>query len=208
MRDEMQGMHWHATTPPMYASGDGSGDAAPPPKPQQTPRSARDKEMGKACEQEKLGPAGQTESEVAPAATPASAAASVAPPALARAPTPEPTVETCVVAIASGVVLKPIPCLTNRSGYKGVYQGRNGRWQAQVDHKVCVICIYIIHLKAAHLAWKCVLCLPVRRAQSIGGFSTAWDAGVAVAARLALRDYGIHAAVASAVQGPQDQASA
>ena len=37
------------------------------------------------------------------------------------------------------------------SGYKGVYPARNGRWQAQVNHA------------------------------SIGGFPSAWEAGVAVA---------------------------
>ena len=46
---------------------------------------------------------------------------------------------------------EPIPSRCNVSGYKGVYPGRNGRWQAQYNH------------------------------QSIGGFCTAWEAGVAVA---------------------------
>ena len=46
---------------------------------------------------------------------------------------------------------KPIPSKNNPSGYKGVYPARGSRWQAQVNHR------------------------------SIGGFPTAWDAGVAVA---------------------------
>ena len=48
-------------------------------------------------------------------------------------------------------VNKPIASTNNPSGYKGVYPARNGRWQAQVLHR------------------------------AIGGFPTAWEAGVAVA---------------------------
>ena len=64
---------------------------------------------------------------------------------------------------ATSTPLKPIPNSRNVSGYKGVYPGRQGRWQAQVDHK------------------------------SIGGFATAWEAGVAVAAEIARRDFGLNA---------------
>lgn len=59
------------------------------------------------------------------------------------------------------LVIKPIPNSKNVSGYKGVYPGRKGRWQAQVGHK------------------------------SIGGFPTAWEAGVAVATEIARRDFGL-----------------
>ena len=51
----------------------------------------------------------------------------------------------------------PLPSRTNPSGFKGVYPGRGGRWQAQVDHK------------------------------SIGGFPTAWEAGLAVTQELRRR---------------------
>ena len=51
----------------------------------------------------------------------------------------------------------PLPSRTNPSGFKGVYPGRGGRWQAQVDHK------------------------------SIGGFLTAWEAGLAVTQELRRR---------------------
>ena len=50
---------------------------------------------------------------------------------------------------------RPISSRNNPSGFKGVYAARNGRWQAQVEHK------------------------------SIGGFPTAWDAGIAVAKAIA-----------------------
>ena len=56
--------------------------------------------------------------------------------------------------------IKPIPNTKNVSGYKGVYPGRKGRWQAQVDHK------------------------------TIGSFATAWEAGIAVATEIAKRDFG------------------
>ena len=49
---------------------------------------------------------------------------------------------------------EPIPSSNNPSGYKGVYAARNGRWQAQVNH------------------------------HAIGGYATAWEAGVAVAQAL------------------------
>ena len=49
----------------------------------------------------------------------------------------------------AAAALQPIPSRANQTGFKGVYPARNGRWQAQVGHK------------------------------SIGGFSTAWEAGVA-----------------------------
>ena len=51
----------------------------------------------------------------------------------------------------------PIPCSKNASGYKGVYKARNGRWQAQANH------------------------------MSVGGFSSKWHAGVAVAIALGER---------------------
>ena len=50
--------------------------------------------------------------------------------------------------------LQPIPTRRTKSGWVGVYPARKGRWQAQVNHR------------------------------SIGGYSTAWEAGVAVAAHL------------------------
>ena len=64
---------------------------------------------------------------------------------------------------AAAARLKPIPSSRNPSGFKGVYAARKGRWQAQVGHK------------------------------SIGGFASAWEAGVAVAAYLMKRDYGFEA---------------
>lgn len=93
--------------------------------------------------------------------------------------------------------------------FAGVYQGRNGRWQAQVDHKVSYpYLLTATMLIPRSLSARRVLTNRQRACtQSIGGYSTAWEAGVAVAARLALRDYGIHAAVATAVQGPKDEAS-
>ena len=48
--------------------------------------------------------------------------------------------------------LQPIPTRRTKSGWVGVYPARKGRWQAQVNHR------------------------------SIGGYATAWEAGVAVAA--------------------------
>lgn len=50
--------------------------------------------------------------------------------------------------------LQPIPTRRTKSGWVGVYPARKGRWQAQVNHR------------------------------SIGGYATAWEAGVAVAAHL------------------------
>ena len=50
--------------------------------------------------------------------------------------------------------LQPIPTQRTKSGWVGVYPARKGRWQAQVNHR------------------------------SIGGYPTAWEAGVAVAAHL------------------------
>ncbi|KAL1528293.1 hypothetical protein AB1Y20_009649 [Prymnesium parvum] len=50
--------------------------------------------------------------------------------------------------------LGPIPTKRTKSGWVGVYPARKGRWQAQVNHR------------------------------SIGGYPTAWEAGVAVAAHL------------------------
>eukprot|EP00965_Chrysotila_dentata_P155027 5122460-Pleurochrysis_carterae.AAC.2 len=50
--------------------------------------------------------------------------------------------------------LKPIATKRSKSGYLGVYPARHGRWQAQVQHR------------------------------SVGGYSSAWEAGVAVVANL------------------------
>ena len=50
--------------------------------------------------------------------------------------------------------LQPIPTTRTKSGYVGVYPARKNRWQAQVNHR------------------------------SIGGYASAWEAGVAVAAHL------------------------
>ena len=74
-----------------------------------------------------------------------------------------------VIIQSAGMLLRPIPHATNVSGYKGVYPGRKGRWQAQFNHK------------------------------SIGGFATAWEAGVAVAMEIARRDFGLTVAEAPAL---------
>jgi len=74
-----------------------------------------------------------------------------------------------VIIQSAGMLLRPIPHATNVSGYKGVYPGRKGRWQAQFNHK------------------------------SIGGFATAWEAGVAVAMEIARRDFGLAVAEAPAL---------
>lgn len=50
--------------------------------------------------------------------------------------------------------IKPIATTRTKSGYLGVYPARKGRWQAQVNHK------------------------------SIGGYPSAWEAGVAVTSHL------------------------
>ena len=52
--------------------------------------------------------------------------------------------------------LQPICTHRTKSGFLGVYPARKGRWQAQVNHR------------------------------SIGGYSTAWDAGVAVTCHLVM----------------------
>jgi hypothetical protein len=57
---------------------------------------------------------------------------------------------TSAVAVSTSPT-RPIMSTNNPSGFKGVYPARNGRWQAQYQHR------------------------------SIGGFYTAWEAGVAVA---------------------------
>lgn len=74
-----------------------------------------------------------------------------------------------VIIQSAGMLLRPIPHAKNVSGYKGVYPGRKGRWQAQFNHK------------------------------SIGGFATAWEAGVAVAMEIARRDFGLAVAEAPAL---------
>ena len=68
---------------------------------------------------------------------------------------PQPNVPTVseedAISVLGGLPMAPIPKPANSSGYKGVFKGRGGRWQAQAGHK------------------------------GIGGFATAFEAGVAVA---------------------------
>ena len=79
-----------------------------------------------------------------------------------------------VIIQSAGMLLRPIPHAKNVSGYKGVYPGRKGRWQAQFNHK------------------------------SIGGFATAWEAGVAVAMEIARRDFGLTVAEGPALGDASD----
>ena len=79
-----------------------------------------------------------------------------------------------VIIQSAGMLLRPIPHAKNVSGYKGVYPGRKGRWQAQFNHK------------------------------SIGGFATAWEAGVAVAMEIARRDFGLIVAEGPALGDASD----
>jgi len=66
---------------------------------------------------------------------------------------------------------QPIPNRKNKSGYKGVFVTRGKRWQGQFEHK------------------------------SIGIFPTAWAAGVAVATKVARRDFRLCASHANVSEG-------